>query len=449
MSKTLVICDNEFLSILYVMNLEVYLNTTVELVVTTEAGISIHKQKKNFDLIISLNLINKKNAVKEIEDYRSDYGVKTPFLIIGGDEIDTNVKTVAVSSRYNIQGILKKSASVLGVTAKMMAEMQMNPYYAISITPMEGMLKAPCNLYLKKEEGFKLLARAEDVIGESLKNAKASGCDKIYVKSTDRLVVVNSASLILIEKITLALKNSEGASSEKKVEMLNDGFEFAMENLFTSEEINQEMVSIASASAKVMNDVVKDNAQLKGLISTMLNNKSGYIFTHSMISCYVANHIIKNVTWGGDGQTEKINFVLFFHDIYLAPIYMKYPQLKFEKKLLESSLLSEKEKDVVMNHAKLAAELVVTYKRCPMGADVLIKHHHGVKKGSGFASKYPEDLSPISKVLLVAEAFVEHFIEITDAKKKPDMKLIIPKLVEEFSSPSYIKIVQTLVNMPI
>lgn len=142
------------------------------------------------------------------------------------------------------------------------------------------------------------------------------------------------------------------------------------------------------------------------------------------------------MTWGGDGQTDKINFVLFFHDIYLAPIFMKHPQLKFEKTRLESPLLSEKEKDIIMNHARLAAELVVTYKRCPMGADILIKHHHGMKKGSGFANKYPEDLSPLSKVLLIAEAFVEHFIAMTDAKQKTEMKLIIPKLVEEFVSAS-------------
>lgn len=450
MSKTLVICDNEFLSILYVMNLEVYLATTVELVTTIEAGIAIHKAKKNFDLIISLDSINKRDAFKEINEYRGSYGVKTPFIRVGGDEdSDIDVKTFAVSSRYNIQSILKKSASVLGVTAKQMAEMQVGAYYPISMTPMEGLNKAPCNIYLEVDSQFKMLARAEDAIEESLKNAKATGVEKIFVKSSDRLVIVNNVSLKLIERITVALKNSAGATTEKKVEILNDGFEFAAANLFSTDEIRQEMAEIATASAKVMSDVVKDNAQLKGLLATMMNNKSGYVFTHSMIASYVANHIIKNVTWGGDGQSDKINFVLFFHDIYLSPIYLKNPQLKFEKALLDNPALTEKEKDIVMNHAKLAAELVVTYKRCPMGADVLIKHHHGMKKGSGFANKYPEDLSPLSKVLLIAEAFVEHFIALTDKKEKVEMKLIIPKLIEEFVSPSYIKIIQTLVNLPL
>lgn len=450
MSRTLVVCDNEFLSTLYVLNLEVYLATSVELVTSLEAGIALHKQKKNFDLIISLDKVNKRDALKEIDEYRGSYGVKTPLITVGSElDQDIDAKTFQVSSRYNLPSLLKKSASILGVTAKQMAEMQMGAYYPISLAPVDGMTKAPVNLYLEVDSSFKLMARAEDSIEESLKNLKSSGVEKVYVKSSDRLVMVNNVSLKLIERITQALRNSAGATNEKKVEILNDGFEFAAASLFSTDEIRQEMAEIATASAKVMSDVVKDNSQLKALLSTMLNNKSGYIFTHSMISSYVANHIIKNVTWGGEGQSDKINFVLFFHDIFLAPIYLKYPQLKFEKSLIDSPLLSEKEKEIVMNHAKLAAELVVTYKRCPMGADLLIKHHHGMKKGAGFANKYPEDLSPLSKVLLIAEAFVEQFVATTDRKEKVEMKVIIPKLVEEFVSPSYIKIIQTLVNLPL
>lgn len=450
MSRTLVVCDNEFLSVLYVMNLEVYLATSVELVTTAEAAIAVHKMKKNFDLIISLDTINKKNAFEEINSYRGSYGVKTPLIKVGADaDLDIDAKTFAVSSRYNIQSLLKKSASILNVTAKQMAEMQMGDYYPISMTPIEGLTKAPCNLYYEVSSQKKMLARKDDEIEAGLKNIKSLGVDQVYVKSSDRLVIVNNVSIRLIEKITEALKNSSGETTEKKVEVLNDGYEFSMANLFSSEEVKQEMAQIASASSKVMTEVVKENVQLKALISTLMNNKSGYVFVHSMITSYVANHIIKNVTWGGDGQSDKINFVLFFHDIYLAPLYLKHPSLKFEKSLLDSPLLTDKEKDIVLNHARLAAELVVTYKRCPMGADILIKHHHGMKKGSGFANKYPEDLSPLSKVLLVAEAFVEQFVAITDQKQKPEMKLIIPKLIEEFQTPSYIKIVQTLVNLPL
>lgn len=450
MSKTLVVCDNEFLSFLYLMNLEVYLATKVELASSAEVAISMHKTNKDFDLIISLDMINKKNTFLEIDNYRGSYGVKTPLIKVGADvDLDIDNKTFAISSRYNIQSLLKKSAQILNVTSKQMAELQMGDYYPISLNSLERLSKAPCNLYYEVNSQKRILARTDELIVENLNNIKKSGASVFFVRSSDRLVIVNNVSIKLIEKITNTLKNTKGETTEKKVEVLNDGYDLTMSNLFSSEEVKQELAEIATASAKVMTDVVKENIQLKALISTLMNNKSGYVFIHSMITSYVANHIIKNVTWGGEGQTDKINFVLFFHDIYLAPIYLKYPQLKFEKSLLTSPLLNEKEKEIVMNHARLAAELVVSYKRCPMGADILIKHHHGMKKGSGFATKYAEDLSPLTKVLLVAEAFVEQYIEITDRKQTPEMKLIIPKLIEEFGIPSYIKIVQTLVNIPL
>lgn len=440
MKQTLLISNNEFLNILYVMNLEVYLATTVHLVNSAASAIDLCKEKKSFDLILSMD-----DAFREINDYRRAYGIKTPLIKIGAEkDEEIDAKTYAISSRYNIQSILKKSASILGVTAKQMAEMQMGNYYGISSNTLEAMTKAPCDVYLAENDGYKLHIKAD----EKIENLSKKG-NKIFVRSSDRLVIVNYASFKIIEKITEALKNSDQETTEKKVEILNDSYEFAMANLFSTEEIKNEMASIATAAAKVMGDVAKESTRVKSLLATLLNNKSGYIFTHSMISSYVAGFIVRNVTWGGEGQTDKINFVLFFHDIYLGPLFAKYPKLKFEKKLMESPLLSVKEKDLVMNHAKLAAELVVTYKRCPMGSDLLIKHHHGAKRGIGFAKKYPEDLSTISKILLVAEAFVEEFMESMDKKEIPDMKLIIPKLTSEFSSPSYLKIIQTLTSLPL
>jgi hypothetical protein len=449
MSRTLVVCDNEFLKTLYVLNLEVYLATDVVIVDSVEGAINIHKSEKNFDLILSLDKVKKVDATAALEEYRSSYGIKTPIIFTGESDKELSKTSFMISSRYNIQGILKKSANILGVTAKQMSELQMSPYYPISSKPIASLTKAPCDIYMENSSKFSLVSKSGDPLSTSVTNLNGSGVEKIFVRSSDRLVIVNAVSFKLIEQITEALKNIGDAPVEKKVELLNDSFEIIAANLFSTEEIKQEVAEIANASAKVMSDVIKDNSKLKNLLATMMNNQSGYIFTHSMITSYVANHIIKNVTWGGENQSDKINFILFFHDIYLAPLYLKHPTLRFEKNILTSSLLNDKEKETVMNHAKLAAEMVVSYKRCPMGADVLIKHHHGMKKGMGFATKFPEDLSPLSKVLLIAESFVEHFVELNDKKEKVEMKAIIPKLVEQFQSQSYIKIVQTLVNLPL
>lgn len=452
MRKTLVVSDNDFINLLYVLNLEVYLAAETVLVNTIAAALDELKSKNKFELVVCLDSINKESTITAISAHMKSFGLRVPIVVTGGDkEGPLSENVYGVVGKFNIQSILKTSAKILNVTAKQMAELNVGAYYPVSFLPLKGLGTAPCSIYKKEGDAYKLLVRADDPMGDELKNLEQSGVDHLYVSSSDRLKMINKISLTIIDKITENLKTLDAsAPTEKKVQALANGYEFAAANLFSSDEIKQQMQEIATASAKVMGDVAKETPGLKSLLATMLANKDGYIFSHSMITSYVAYHMIKNVTWGGESQVEKINFVLFFHDIFLAPLYLKYPDLTIEQDLLENDKLSEAEKDTVLNHAKLAAEMVVGYKRCPMGADVLIKQHHGMKKGKGFVKFYMEDLSPLSKVILIAEMFVEEFLRSTKDKSQPfSTKIVIPKLISEFKTPSYTKIVQSLVNVPL
>lgn len=449
MSKLLVVSDNEFINLLYVMNLEVYLNAKVSLAHSVVEATDLLKSEK-FDIIISLATIDKAEAGSAILDFLKSHGKKNALIITGApkDEVISD-QQIHLAQKFSMQSLLKACAKILGITAKQMSELNVGAFYPVSIGPLASIDLAPCHIY-PSASAKKYLVRQDDPIGSILSDLASTGVKHVYVSSGDRLVITNKISLALIDKITANLKSLDNAPVEKKVQALSDGYEFAATNLFSSDEIKQQMQEIASVAAKVMGEVARDSSSLRSLLAVMMSNKDGYVFTHSMITSYVAYHMIKNVTWGGEGQVEKINFVLFFHDIFLAPIYLKHPELKSEPSLLESPLLDEKEKDIVLNHAKLAAEVVVGYKRCPMGADVLIKQHHGMKKGKGFVKFYMEDLSPLSKILLIAEMFVEEFMKSADNKAVPfNAKVVIPKLISEFKSPTYTKIVQSLINVPL
>ena len=130
----------------------------------------------------------------------------------------------------------------------------------------------------------------------------------------------------------------------------------------------------------------------------------------------------------------------------LAPIYLKHPTLKYEEDLLFSDDLSVKEKELVLNHARMAAELVITYRRSPMGADLLIKQHHGMTNGIGFAIDFKDDISPLSKIVIISEAFVEEYMKgkDNDPNYQIDLKKIIPTLIEKFKKSTYKKIIETL-----
>jgi response regulator RpfG family c-di-GMP phosphodiesterase len=451
MQKILIVSDNEFINLLYVMNLEVYLACDAILVSSIAAALCELTLKNKINLVVTLDAIKKEPAVDALITHMKASGIKAPIVVVGAEKENSLRENVfSVTGKFNIQSVLKVCAKVLGITAKHMAELNIGAYYPVSIAPLRIMDVAPCAIYEKEGETYVRIVQPDDEIADVLKASASKGLEHLYVSSADRLKIINRISLTLIEKMTTTLKSLDTAPVEKKVQALSDGYEFAAANLFSTDEIKQQMQEIATASANVMSDVAREIPNLKSLLATMLANRDGYIFTHSMITSYVCYHMIKNVTWGGESQVDKINFVLFFHDIFLAPIYLKYPELKSEVDLLENEKLSEKEKDIVLNHAKLAAEMVVTYKRCPMGADILIKQHHGMKKGKGFVKFYMEDLSPLSKVILIAELFVEEFMKTAGDQSKPfNSKAVIPKLISEFRTPSYTKIVQSLVNVPL
>lgn len=272
------------------------------------------------------------------------------------------------------------------------------------------------------------------------------GVVHLYVNSQDRLNIVNEISGAL----TQIIRGS--ATVVEKSDAISAGFTFAASQIIDNEDVVQEIVVVGEACSKAMEEVVGKVEGINTLMQLLMNNQQGYIYTHSMLAVYVARHIIKNVTWGGVCHVERINFMVFFHDIYLVPIYLKYPDAKSEEDLLASGKLTSEETQVLLNHARLAGEQVAKYKKCPSGIDLLIKQHHGMGNGVGFTTDFSDNISPLSKVLIVAESFVECGLREasrTDHKFKMDIPKAIEDLHKKYPKHTYRKIIDTLASIRI
>jgi hypothetical protein len=81
-----------------------------------------------------------------------------------------------------------------------------------------------------------------------------------------------------------------------------------------------------------------------------------------------------------------------------------------------------------------------------MGADLLIKQHHGMTNGVGFAIDFKEDISPLSKVVMVSESFVELYMKgkEEDPNYEMDLEIVIAQLSAKFKKSTYRRIVETL-----
>ncbi|MBY0413820.1 MAG: hypothetical protein K2Q18_06630, partial [Bdellovibrionales bacterium] len=425
--------------------LEVYLGASVTLVDSTAQG-CVALETAKIDLVISMNMINGADSATEIYNYLYDKKYKSKLIIIG-NPLKELADVVVVANSYHLQNLIRSSAKILGITAKDMMQKEMPLYYPIENRFLTRVREMPCALFLQMKNGeYALVAKKGDLIGETIKKFMNEGVTTLYVNSLDRLLIVNLISASIVD----FLKSTDGLEIEEKSEAVKTGFFFAAANFSSSTEVATEIMDIAHACAKVMEEIAVETPSLKKLLSILNSQKDGYVYTHSILASYVSNHIIRRVSWGGESHIEKINFVLFFHDIMLAPIYMKYPHLKYEEDMLFSDELSDKEKEVVLNHARLSAEMIVTYKRAPIGADLLIKQHHGITNGIGFAIDYKDDVSPLSKIVLISEAFIEEFSKDRDADPncQLDTKKILASLYEKFRRPTYKKIIETLESFP-
>ena len=145
-----------------------------------------------------------------------------------------------------------------------------------------------------------------------------------------------------------------------------------------------------------------------------------------------------NIDWGNEDQKKKINFVCFFHDIVLET---DEQAMIYTEQDLKNSDLTDKEKQLVSKHAQLAAELIHKFPNSPMGSDVIIRQHHGVNHGIGFAESFTANLSPMTIVFILAENFVDTLIQ---KDGDFDMQEKIREMRDRFSTQRFQKIIDIL-----
>lgn len=445
MTQTLIVSDNEILNQLYVTNMEVYLGTRVTLVHSINEAVA-HLRQKPVDLVVSMSMIDGQDSASVLFDYIHKEKLKAELVVIGNPARELS-DVIVVPSSYHLQNLLRSCAKILGVTAKQMAEMEVPDYYPVQIKFLMRVREIPCSLYLSVKskdaiQQYTMIAKKGDIVRDIMTKLANEHVDKLYVVSFDRLLIINAISTVVCDYI----KGTDGLSVNQKSEAIKEGLAFAADSFSQLPAASQEIMNIAQSCTKVMDEIVQETPSLRKLIGLLNSKKDGFIYTHSMLSAYVCNHIIRKVAWGGESHIEKINFVLFFHDIILAPLYLKYPDLRYEEDLLFSEILNDKEKELVLNHARLAAEAVMGFKRVPIGADLLIKQHHGMTSGIGFAPDFKDDISPLSKVVLISESFMEEFFRGRDENEKYqlDIKKIQAILYEKFKRNTYKKIIETL-----
>jgi HD-GYP domain-containing protein (c-di-GMP phosphodiesterase class II) len=203
--------------------------------------------------------------------------------------------------------------------------------------------------------------------------------------------------------------------------------------------VNEETIKLANKNIDNMKRVVKSNPKMAKLLERLLSNRSSYLYKHTQILTYVSLHIIRNIDWGNPEQEDKISFIAFFHDIVLEND--RQAQIKSTKEL-KTAEFDTPEKLLVERHAQMAADFVAKFPHAPMGADQIIRQHHGTLNGIGFSEHFGNNVSPISIVFIVAEEFTRIILK---RETGPfDRNEMLRELKEEFPTSRFQKVIELL-----
>jgi HD-GYP domain-containing protein (c-di-GMP phosphodiesterase class II) len=432
LQKVIIFGSDELINSLHALNLNAYV------------GLKCHITQKAEDI---KNLIKRDPQIKAIvmgldEEYlelaselSDKFNGKDKFLICYNQDSSKQFKakspagSLFIDNKLDLRSLVRTLGKVLGVTAQMMVKKEVGDYFPLPVKLIEKSKEVKWPIFAYQDDEYRPISK-DDIHKENLST--------VYVESQNRLRCINfisSHAALFIQKDSPLLD---------RVHATEMSFENIVSQFSEDPLQGEEIYEIAKSCITTMKDVASQNKDLKNIVDYLLQNKTGYLYTHSVLTSFVAKAILKQQTWSNKDQEMKMEMACFFHDMFLVPIYHKYPEVHDEEGLLYNEKLDDQDRTLVATHARLAAEKVSRIKEIPIGVDQIIRQHHGFKSGEGINIAPSTEISPLAKVFQVAEGFVSRFMEVIRYGQKFDKKRQIEFLKEQYNKKSYLPFIECL-----
>jgi response regulator RpfG family c-di-GMP phosphodiesterase len=432
LNLTLLVENNEKIESFYRLNLYTWLalETVTAVDATTAMKILGSAEGKEINLIIARAQIGKEQTALELVNFLKSKNLEIPVIVIGpGKEVPGTF--AHMKNSLQLKTMIQGSAKALGITAQAMMNKPVPDYFPIPLPFFSFLKRSVCTVYAQDKSV--LFEKMKDFSKDEIKSLESSGVKTLFVNKLDRLEFVNNLTTEL-----MATLDEKELSADEQMSAGDATLNLASKKL-VSMGITEETVGLAHKAMDVMKKNAKQNPKLSQLLDRLLANKTSYLFTHTQLLSYIGLHIVKNIDWGNNEQEEKICFIAFFHDIALE----KDEHGKIKSSLeLKKADFSEIDKSLVDKHAQISAELVSKFPHAPMGADQIIRQHHGTLNGVGFSEHFGNNVSPMSIVFIVAEEFTRIVLKYSESEMNRTQ--MIRELKDAFPKARFQKVIDLL-----
>lgn len=441
-SKGILILSNKVIEDVISLNLKTYLNLELDIFGQLADAKGDIEKRPDLKFIIIPGEVEKTSPFQELNQFMSSLDRDIYIVSLGdGPEVDkrwSHLKVIPVEQMDDLKSIIKSVANILDISAKDMLNIPLPEYYPIPLHHFYNLLESPSDVFIRIGKGdsshfIKRILMGDGLDEEVVNRYEKGGVRSLFIKSDQRLNFINK----LTERL-LAILDSPESTPEEGLKAAETAHETVSENIEVLG-ITPEIAQMADKAMGVMARQSKDFPKIAGLLKILLSNRSSFRFRHTQITTYLAMAILKNVDWGKKEQYKTLSFVAFFHDIALVS---DETCMIHSEEELNNSALSKAEKDIVLKHAQKSAEIIHKYPHMPMGADSIIRQHHGVLNGIGFSESFSGNLSPLTILFIVAEECA-HLVLKTEDEKLNKQKIMFG-LEQKFKTTRFKKMLEAV-----
>lgn len=439
MAQVILIENNKTMNDLLSVNLTTYLGVDLIHRKNAQDALGLLAILPSIDLIITSAKVDGEDTANIINEYLVENNLEIGLMVLGGATHKSTDHTIAIANDKDWEKVIQISAKVLGINEDVLAKKAIPDYVPVPIRYFLNLDSVNCDVFIRIKKSptefqyVKRIHNGDSFSKESIQRYMEQGLEYFHLPKEHHKNFAIYLSNRLVEKI-----DSPQLDETQKIQIMGESYDIATKEIITLG-FNSETIQLTDTIIENMVKNFEKSPEMSNLLHKVINSKTGLMYQRSHMTSVVASEVIKNLKLGDPTANEKIAFASFFHDIMLTDREDLSKINSFEE--LEKAQLSEADWDLVFNHANEASQLIKNHPEAPVGADEIIRHHHGAFNGKGFSNAI-EKLPDLSKIFIVAHHFVLELMKFKENGGEP--KPITEELFRRYPSPDVAIIIKAL-----
>jgi response regulator RpfG family c-di-GMP phosphodiesterase len=439
MAQVILIESNKTMNDLISVNLTTYLGVDLIQRKNGQDTLGLLAILPSIDLIITNVKVEGEDTANMINAYLIENQLDISLVVLGGDVKNPTDNTVSIPDPKDWEEVIQITAKILGINDEILAKRSVPDYISIPVNYFLNLDSINCDVFIRIKKSatefqfVKRIHNGDSISKELIQRYQNQGLEAFFIPKEHHRNFAIYLSNRLVEKI-----ESPHVEENQKIQIMGESYDIAIKEIVTLG-FNSETVQLTDTIIENMIKNFQKSPEVSGLLHKVINSKTGTLYQKSHMTSVVACEMIKNLKYNDTNAFDKIAFAAFFHDILLAEREDLAKINSFEE--LEKARLNEEDWDLVFNHASEASQLIKNHPEAPLGADEIIRHHHGAFNGKGFSNGI-EKLPDLSKIFIIAHHFVLELIRFKENGGQP--RPVTEELFRRYPSPDAAIIIKAL-----